>query len=1160
MMVRAINKYCKRIMKRELKEGILTGWQQKIVVGCVLLGGVLFWQNGRAQLVDGTPAAISPVPSSVIPEPYEVPQITAVNRDRSRATAYSFSSIKEARTGDRDKSRYYSLDGEWDFKYVATPGEAPTDFYKQNVKGWDKIQVPSSMEMKGYGRPIYKSAVYPFRPVDPPYIPEEDNSVGSYQRSFEVPDNWKDLNITLHFGGVSSCFKVWLNGKYVGYGEDSFLPSEFNITPYLQAGQNRLSVQVLRWGDGAYLEDQDQWRLSGIQREVFLMAEPKIRIADFFYQTTLDSSFEHAVFKLRPRLENFTGDTVNPGMAFKVQLYDADGQPYLKEPLTKEADSIINESYPRLDNVKFGLMSFEVNHPHLWSDEDPYLYTLVMGLYDKNGQLTEAKSCRVGFRSVTFSKENGKLLINGKQTYLYGVNRPIHDPVKGKALSRKDILRDVLTIKRHNFNCIRTSHYPDDPYFYDLCDSFGILVIDEANLETHGLGSKLSNDPRWTAAYLERVTRMVNRDKNHPSIIIWSLGNESGRGPNHSAMAGWVHDFDITRPVHYEPAQGTPQAKGYINPDDPRYPKPVDHSHRLQNPIDQPYVDIVSRMYPGIFTPELLANQPNGDNRPIFFVEYSHAMGNSNGNLAEFWEKFRSTKRVIGGCIWEFKDQGLLKKSPSGQPYYGYGGDFGEKYYDDFTIKGIVASDGRPKAAIQECKHVFQPISCRFADKSAMTLQVLNRHASADLEAYEGQLELLRDGRLVASKKLPQSMAKLTAGDSTTFSMKRWLTPLLKDSSEHEYLLNIRWTLKKQVLWAAAGFEIAADQLKVTEAVKSSVVAEATEAHLNQPLLVHQADKHYDIKGSGFKVSFNKKNGALDGYQLDGQDSALITKAILPHFSRPLTDNDRRGWKADKLLAPWYDPQMKLESMQLTPKRNALKAGELLQIQSKYTLLDNKATVVVIYTVYPDGKVHIQQNFTPLVKDLPDMPKIGMQMGVRRGLDNISWYGKGPMENYIDRRTGFMAGIYQRPLQQFMEPYVVPQENGNRTDVRWMYFSHSDRKNGLLVVADSLLSMSAWPYTEENINQARHTIDLKDAGYLTVNVDLKQMGVGGNDSWSPISRPLPKYMIQPKVYQYGFTLLPVKAGDFAGHASKDNKDGHIERIQQISSALKTNKR
>jgi len=1100
----------------------------------------------KAQLVDGTPTAISPAPRAGQFEPYEVPQITSVGRDRSRATAYSYATDEEALEGDRTKSRYLDLNGTWDFKYCATPNDTADvkGFYLQKVRGWDQIKVPSSMEMQGYGKPIYKSAVYPFRPVDPPYIPIENNTVGCFQRTFKIPAAWRHLNITLHFGGVSSCFKVWLNGKYVGYGEDSFLPSEFNITPYLLPGENTVSVQVLRWGDGAYLEDQDQWRLSGIQREVYLMAEPRLRIADFFYQTILDSSYDRAVLALRPRLENLTGDTIDPKAMFKVQLYDAEHKPCLKTGLEMEADSIVNEAYPRLDNVKFALMQASIAHPRLWSPEDPYLYTLVFSLYDGKGRLTEAKSTKVGFRDIAFSKKTGKLLINGRETYLYGINRPVHDPVKGKALSRADILKDVQTIKRFNFNCIRTSHYPDDPYFYDLCDQYGIMVIDEANLETHGLGSKLSNDPRWTAAYLERVTRMVNRDKNHPSIIFWSLGNESGRGPNHAAMAGWVHDLDITRPVHYEPAQGTPQAKGYIPPGDPRYPKPVDHPHRLENPIDQPYVDIVSRMYPGIFTPALLAGQQNGDNRPISFVEYSHAMGNSNGNLKDFWDIFRSTRRVIGGCIWEFKDQGLIKHTDAGEAYYAYGGDFGGKYYDDFTIKGIVAPDGRPKPAIYECKHVFRPVVTSWADRNNYSIRILNRSASQDLSKFNGQLELLCDGKVVDRKILGEAIRGLKAGDSTNEDLKAWLAPVLTANPDHEYLLNIRWTLKDSTLWAPAGFEVAHDQLALTAPVGARLFK--TQSSMgpdnNAPLSIEKAKTHYIVKGAGFVVRFSRENGALDGFDKSG--FAYITGPLLPHFSRPLTDNDRRGWKADKLLAPWYHPNLKLEKMEVEGVGPTQSVAKSVKIKSVYQLLNGKAKVIVSYEVSALGTLHVSQQFLPLEKGLPDLPKIGMQMSVARMLSDISWYGKGPMGNYIDRNSGAIAGIYQMPIDSaaFLEPYVVPQEAGNRTDVRWMALRQkenrlnknstipssnklSETQGGLVVIADSLLSMSAWPYTEQNINQSRHTVDLKDTAGITLNIDLKQMGVGGNDSWSIIARPLDKYMIAPRAYRYGFYLL-----------------------------------
>ncbi len=434
-------------------------------------GAMLLPMALRAQLVDKTPAAVPVAPTIFNAEPWENPQVDGINRDQSRTTAYSFGTVKDALTLDREKSgRIMSLNGMWDFSFAEKPSDAPTDFYKSRVKGWKQIPVPSTMEMLGYGKPIYKSAVYPFRPVNPPHVPQDMNGVGSFQRTFTIPENWKDMNITLHFGGVSSGFKVWVNGKFLGYGEDSFMVSEFNVTPYLQAGENVLSVQVIRWSDGYFLEDQDQWRLSGIHREVMLLAEPKLRIADFFWQGKLDKDYKDVRFQLRPRFENLTGAQVY-GYHLKAQLYDAvTGAPLLDKPLDRSVESIINEIYPRLDNAKFALMEANIKNPKKWSTEEPNLYTLVLSLVDTTGNLVEAKSCRVGFRSIEFSKTDSKLLINGKVTYLNAVNRPDHDPILGKALTREIIERDVKTIKLFNFNCIRTSHYPMDPYLYDLCD------------------------------------------------------------------------------------------------------------------------------------------------------------------------------------------------------------------------------------------------------------------------------------------------------------------------------------------------------------------------------------------------------------------------------------------------------------------------------------------------------------------------------------------------------------------------------------------------------------------------------------------------------------------------------------------------------------------
>lgn len=1071
----------------------------------------LFTVSASAQLVDKTPAAIPNAPTIFQTEPYEDPSISGINRDASRATAYSFASTNDALHKTREESgRFQSLNGKWDFSFALKPGDEPTNFYKSKVSGWKQIPVPSNWEMQGYDKSIYKSAVYPFRPVNPPHVPKDYNGVGCYQRSFTVPADWKNKNITLHFGGVSSAYKVWINGLFAGYAEDSFLSSEFNITPYLKDGENIISVWVIRWSDGSFLEDQDQWRLSGIHREVYLMAEPKVRIADFYYQVKLDSVYQDAVLSIRPRIENLTGKET-PGYLLKAQLYDADNKPVLDKALEKTSDAIINEIHPRLDQVKFGLLETTISNPKKWSTEEPNLYRLVLSLEDSTGNVLEVKTCKLGFRSIEFRESDSKLLINGKLTYLYGVNRPDHHPTKGKALSRADILQDITTIKQYNFNCVRLSHYPSDPYLLDLCDEFGIMVIDEANLETHGLGGKLSHDAQWTGAYIERISRMALRDKNHPSIIFWSLGNEAGSGPNHAAMAAWIHDFDITRPLHYEPAMGSRKEPGYIDPSDPRYLKANDHSHRIQNPLDQYYVDVVSRMYPALYTAPLLADQPNGDSRPIFFCEYAHAMGNSGGNIKDFWDQWRTTKRIIGGCIWEFKDQALLKKDSAGVEYYAYGGDFGEKYFDNFTIKGIVNADGKPKGVMNECKRVFQPIESELVDAQKGLIKITNRSSVKNTSAYNVILLVKEDGLVMVAKELPP--IELAAGKDSVINIAKYL-PVMKTGSE--YHAAIRFDLKQDEAWAGKGFDIASNQFQLKKAERNfNMIVPATN------LSYQETSNGINVKGTNFTLFFDKKSGGgLSSYKY--KNAEQIFQPLLPHFTRPLTDNDKRGWKPQRKMAQWYNVNLKLV------KTTVDKRKDLLVITNSYSLINDSAKVTVLYTVNGDGVIKVNYNLA-VKPGLPNIPKIGMQMAIERRYDNIEWFGKGTMENYIDKNYGADEGVYKLLIQEFMENYVVPQENGNRTDVRWMFLNRPARREGLLVVADSLLSMSAWPYTEENISNAKHTNKLTDAGFITLNIDLVQMGVGGNDSWSDVAAPLEKYQLPSKAYSYSFYLLPASS-------------------------------
>lgn len=1058
----------------------------------------------QAQLVTGEPAGVPRVQQKYVDTPWENPMITSMNREPARATAYSYATVADALEGKREKSRIKILNGDWDFKFAKNFQEAPQDFYKNEVKGWDKIEVPSNWEMKGYGQAIYKSAVYSFRPVNPPFVPQDDNPVGSYQRKFTVPENWDGMTVSLHFGGVSSAFQVWLNGDFVGYGEDSCNSSEFNITPYLKKGENILSVRVFRYSDGSYLEDQDHWRLSGIQREVFIMAEPKLRIADFFYQTKLDKKYEDAVFQLRPRLDNQTGDTIK-NHTFEVQLYDAQNKPLFEKALSRKAIDIISEVSPRLDKVRFGFFQETIKNPLKWSAEKPNLYTLVMTLKNPDGSISEVKTCKLGFRSVEFSKENGKMLINGKETYVYGVNHHGHHPTRGEAVNHQDLEEDVKVMKKFNFNFVRTAHFPDDPYFYELCDKYGLMVMDEANLETHGLGGFLSNDQQWTHAYLERMTRMVHRDKNHPSIVMWSLGNEAGKGPNHAAMAGWTHDYDITRPVHYEPAQGNPRLDGYIDPLDPRYPKTVDHSHRFENPQDEPYVDMVSRFYPGVFTPKFLVEQ-NKDTRPILFVEYSHSMGNSTGNLKELWDEFRNTPRVIGGCIWDLKDQGLLRKdAKTGREYLGYGGDFGEKKHDgNFNINGLVSADGRAKAAMYENKWIYQPAVSTL--ENGTSIKIHNRSVVQNLSDFIPVIKVLENGIVIKTEVLKP--IDIPAGNDFTLDIKKYLPKMKSDS---EYFLNIEFQLSKEEFWEKKGYAVATDQFLLQKGEDVSLVSKGI-AKLTE------SASDFKVSGTDFEITIDKKNGALSSYVYKKEQQVFAS--LLPNFTRPMTDNDRKGWKPNKLLKQWYTAVPKLIKVSSESSANQIK------ISSDYEVVKDSASVRVDYLIQSNGTIQVDYQLK-IKNPLPNIPKVGMQMGVPNTFNQISWYGKGELENYWDRSFGFTVGRYSLPIEKFIEPYQKPQENGNRMEVRWMALSTVNQNKGLLIShKNQLLQMSAWPFTQQNLNEAKRTYELENPGFLTLNIDLLQMGVGGNDSWSPVAAPLEKYQIKAQDYNYSFYLMP----------------------------------
>lgn len=1042
---------------------------------------------------------------------WENPLVNGINRQPAHATMYSFDNVENAKIGDRSvSSRILSLNGVWDFNFSPVPEKAPEEFYKSRVAGWKKIDVPSNWELRGYGTAIYTNVIYPFK-ANPPYIDHSDNPVGCYQREFEIPGQWAGMNITLHFGGVSSAFYVWVNGKFIGYSEDSCLPAEFNITDKLISGKNIVSVKVFRWSDGSYLEDQDHWRLSGIQREVLLMAEPEISISDIFVQAPLDKEYKNSNLQIRPKIKNANNQDVK-GYTLEAMLYGSDGKAVLEQPMKKDLSAIVNEAYPRIDNVRFALMEAQIENPLKWTAETPNLYTLVFSLKDKDGKLLEAKSMRIGFRSVETSGD-GKILVNGKPIMLYGVNRHDHSRYNGKAVTREEMLEDILLLKRFNFNAVRTSHYPNDPYWYDLCDEYGIYVVDEANLETHGLGSYYSNQPEWNNAFMERGIRMVERDKNHPSVIIWSLGNESGRGPNHASMAGWIKDYDYLRLIHYEAAQGNPRMPEYIRPGDTNYP---DRTVTLKaNPIDQPWLDVLGRFYP---TPAMaieVARQP-GDNRPIIFSEYAHSMGNSTGNFKDLWDVFRSERRIAGGFIWDWLDQGLIKKDASGKEYYAYGGDFGDKINDgDFCINGVLFPDRTPKPALYEVKKVFQPVDITVKDLELLTFNALNRQIFANLDQYRINWELTENGITILHGEL--DVPAVLPGESFAFKIPLLKDPKIKPGAE--YFVKADFVLKQNQLWAKAGHSLAFEQFKLPW---NKEVAKTVQKKL--PMVIVKTDDAgtLEITGRNFSVTFNKKTGLIANWISNGK-TLISGNGLRPSFWRPQTDNDFRGSKTHINLKEWKATETERTVSSFT-STDLPDGGK--EVTIVHTLLNGKVQWVNKIRISGDGTIGVDAEIEA-DDGLPVIPKVGLMMQIPTDYKKITWFGKGPQENYTDREFASIVGLFEMHINEFITPYIKPQENANRTGIRWMRFTGTDG-SGVEVVGKDLLSMSAWPWTMEQLEKANHTSELPANDFITVNIDMKQMGVGGNDSWTQRAFPLQQYQIKSAKYSYSFTLIPVK--------------------------------
>ena len=1050
---------------------------------------------------------------------WENPNVNQINRLPATATFYNFENEAQAITGEREASKFYkSLNGDWKFSWVAKPADASKTFQESNFDalGWNTIDVPSNWEMRGYGTPIYTNSTYPFF-SDFPYINHHDNPVGHYIKSFEIDASWSDKDVILHFGGVSSAYYVWVNGKFVGYSEDTRLPAEFDITKHLVSGENKIAVKVYRWSDGSYLEAQDHWRLSGIEREVYLKAVPKVRLSNFFVRTDFDDNYENAKLQIRPEfIANITNkyvekvghfgtaplNTTVDNWTLTTKLVDTNGS-VVGEKNVMKLGEYFGELYPQRDNVYFGMIETEVKAPKQWSSDNPYLYTLILEVKDDKGNPVQFSSTKVGFREVKID-DRGRFLVNGNPVKMIGVNRHDHHMTNGKSLSRADMEEDVRLMKQFNFNAVRTSHYPNDPYFYDLCDKYGIYVMDEANLESHGVRGQLSNVPEWSNTYLERAVRMVERDKNHPSIVMWSLGNESGMGPNHAAMATWIKVFDPTRYVHYEGAQGDPTHPDY---------KQKFYTQDKGNPTDPKWVDMLSRMYPQPWElQDLIDHTSPIDNRPVVMCEYAHSMGNSTGNMKKYWDVIYKNDRALGGYIWDWIDQGILKKDEKGKEFFAYGGDFGDKPNDgSFCINGIIASDRTPKPATYECKKVNQPVLISEINALNGEFEILNRHHATDLSKYDLFWNITENGKIIQQGNILPLNTKPFDTSKLKIAFK---SPKLK--TEAEYFINIQGKLKNNELWENKGFLVFEEQFKLNYSVKK---AENLKSNLS--LTVVENTKEVIVKNKTVLLMVDKTSGYITSYKSKGIN--VVSSPLKLNFWRAETENDkayRRALKKQNEL-DWMNAGDNFKATNVSV--NAEEKGKV--VVSVAGEISNPSTKVnLVYTILGSGEVKVDYN-AEIAKGAPNAPRIGMQFDIANTYGKLTYLGKGPHPNYVDRNYGSHIGLYSGNAKTMSYEYVYPEEFGNHTETSWFKVENLKGK-GVLVKGEEKLSFSVVPYSTKNLQEAKHTNELIARDVLTVNIDLKQTGVGGDDTWSPSAEPHKEYLITPGAYNYSFYIVP----------------------------------
>ncbi|MBP8639860.1 MAG: DUF4981 domain-containing protein [Oscillospiraceae bacterium] len=1004
---------------------------------------------------------------------YENPQIIEQNKEPAHTIWMPYDSFDEI--SELKPSKYkLSLSGVWDFKWIFGKGEVPTDFYltEYDSSGWDKLDVPSVWQLKGYGKPYYLAFDFPpaisKKKNKIPKIDQPKNEKGFYRRSFILPQFFEDREIFIHFGAVKSAFYLYINGNKVGYSQGSMTPAEFNITPYLKSGENIVSAEVIRFCDGSYLEDQDMWFFSGIYREVYIYAEPKLFLRDIFVRSSPDDTYTDWKLEIDVIVANAS-----------KQKRDV-----LVEALLCEYTDfkVIDSISTNLSTVNDGSNRLSLNKliscPQKWSAEQPNLYRLIVSLKERDGSALETKTIHFGFKAVEIKDEN--ILINGKPLMICGVNRHDFDPDFGWAVPEERYHQDLTLMKQANINAIRTSHYPNDPLLYELCDIYGLYVMDEADVETHAVRRKNvpGNNPIWTRAVVDRMVRMVLRDRNYPCIFMWSLGNEAGYGSNFLKMKNAALLLDSTRPFHYE------------------------------GDMDMSVSDVVSRMYPttqlleklgrheeikiGLF--DNFLNMLTADNKPlkpaqylgkpVIACEYAHAMENSLGNFKEYMDVFENHTNLAGGFIWDFVDQAIRKFTPEGQEQWLYGGDFGEELtHRYFCANGIISADRTPHPSYYEVKKVYQRIRVTPVDLKKGIIQIENLYSFIDLSAFKLNWSLTENGKVIRSFIIDN--LSLPASESIELTLD---IGSIEFGLNKEYHLNVAFLLRDSTPWCGNDYPLAFEQFEISRGLGK------TKLDIGKDLNTNENDNLITISGDSFRIILSKQHGSIDS--IDYGNGNILSSPIKPNYWRAFTDND----------LGYANFRPKLEGVLSYPVKRWRRATEKRRVRSvslscadglatlifRQTVPCCKGYVLTTYQIGSDGIIYIRHELCPR----HDMLRIGFTMALRRDYDSFTWFGRGPHENYCDRRTGAPVAIYSLGVESLGHSYMRPQENGNRSDVRWLKIANSSG-SGLEINGDCF-NFSAWPYSQDELEAATHQHELNSQHFITVNIDLMQCGVGGD--------------------------------------------------------------